>query len=152
MKRLTNKNFWANVTKSESGCWPWMGAISQQGYGVFFKQGAHRIAYLEKFGTIPVGHHLDHKCHNNDCPGGTDCLHRRCVNPDHLEPATPRQNVLRGLGITAINANKTYCKYGHKFTLQNTRIDKRGHRICKTCFYKWWSEWMIRTGRRKVKT
>ncbi len=29
--------------------------------------------------------------------------------------------------------NKTHCKRGHIFDEENTRIDKRGHRVCRTC-------------------
>jgi hypothetical protein len=28
---------------------------------------------------------------------------------------------------------KTHCKHGHPFNEQNTRFDRRGHRVCKTC-------------------
>jgi hypothetical protein len=30
-------------------------------------------------------------------------------------------------------ANRTSCKHGHPYTPDNTRIDKRGGRVCRTC-------------------
>lgn len=59
----------------------------------------HRILYIEKFGPIPDGMPLDHKCHTDDklCAGGPTCPHRPCVNPDHGEPVTDLENVHRGV-------------------------------------------------------
>ena len=42
---------------------------------------AHRYIYEREVGPIPAGKHLHHKCHVT-----------QCVNPEHLEPTTPRQN------------------------------------------------------------
>lgn len=33
----------------------------------------------------------------------------------------------------AADPSKGYCIHGHKFTPKNTRIDKDGYRVCKTC-------------------
>ena len=57
-------------------------------------------------GPIPVGAELDHLCGMRDC-----------VNPDHLELVTHRENVLRGRGPTAANARKRRCeKHGDLLT------------------------------------
>ncbi len=32
-----------------------------------------------------------------------------------------------------INAAKTHCKHGHEFTTENTRLNRRGSRECRTC-------------------
>ena len=113
--------FWSKVDR-RSDCWIWTGCIAQTGYGQFHferkTQSSHRLAYLDAHGTIPDGLHLDHLCRV-----------RACVNPDHLEPVTNRENALRG--------NATYpenCKNGHKRTEANTRINsKSGVRECRTC-------------------
>jgi hypothetical protein len=36
-------------------------------------------------------------------------------------------------GRGAHHAAKTHCKQGHEYTPENTRLDKRGCRICRTC-------------------
>jgi hypothetical protein len=79
---------WAKVEKTE-GCWLWTAAISPNGYGKFMVSGrpvnAHRLVYQLTVGPIPDGLDLDHLCRV-----------RHCVNPDHLEPVTRSENLLRG--------------------------------------------------------
>ena len=59
----------------------------------------------------------------------------QCVNPEHLEPVTQRENALRGGGPTAVNFAKTHCKRGHELTPENTylRPDDPRQRNCKEC-------------------
>jgi hypothetical protein len=84
------EKFWVRVDKSGE-CWIWLGAKRPTGYGVVYvpdgqtTTSAHRVAYVLSGGVIPDGLHVDHLCRNPSC-----------VNPDHLEPVTPRENVHRG--------------------------------------------------------
>ena len=102
--------------------WP---LVSEQGYGRTRVGGrkvmAHRFIYEIARGKVPPGLVLDHLCRN-----------RSCVNPDHLEPVTHRENILRGVGQCAINAVKTHCKNGHELTPENTYRQARG-RGCRKC-------------------
>lgn len=128
------KTFWERVQKSE-GCWEWTGPINSKGYGnlhigeVWSPDGkrrnvlAHRFSYTLHKGTIPQGLTLDHLCRN-----------RACVNPDHLEPVTMRENVLRGDTMKRL----THCKHGHEFTDDNIKWEKMStrkalKRLCLTC-------------------
>lgn len=78
----TAERFWAKVDKSgPSGCWFWTASKTQSGYGMFHGKGAHRYAYELLVGPVPTGFQLDHLCRV-----------KHCVNPDHLEPVTPRKN------------------------------------------------------------
>jgi hypothetical protein len=108
------------------GCWLWT-AGKKRAYGAFAVEHdrtvlAHRWSYEHHVGPIPDGLTIDHLC-------------RRplCVNPAHLEPVTPRMNVLRGDTVPARNARKTHCKRGHPFDEVNTYINSRGHRVCREC-------------------
>lgn len=122
----TQRTFWSRVVKTEH-CWEWRGYVSRYGYGQFaFSPGkthrAHKLAWEWQNGPVPNGLVLDHLCRN-----------RACVRPEHLEPVTPRTNALRGIGVTAVNSRKRFCKQGHEFTTENTRIGTSGGRICRTC-------------------
>ncbi|WP_411431134.1 HNH endonuclease [Mycolicibacterium conceptionense] len=121
-----------------TGCWNWTGHLAN-GYGIISVRGidcrAHRFVYEQLIGPIENGMTLDHLCHNRDllCPGGDPCTHRRCVNPDHMDPVPHVVNVMRGKAPAATNSRKTHCKYGHEFTPENTIIRKGGHRGCRAC-------------------
>ncbi|MEU8886711.1 HNH endonuclease [Streptomyces sp. NPDC048442] len=128
-----------NAVAAKSGCIIWTGATNADRYGRLKVDGAecatHRVAYTLVVGPIPQGLHLDHLCHTRDttCPGGRTCLHRRCINPYHLEPVTGRINILRGRAASAVNAVKTKCPRGHLYDVANTRVDKNGKRHCRAC-------------------
>jgi hypothetical protein len=71
---------------TEVGCWVWMGAVSNAGYGLCASEknkisSAHRVAYEAFVGKIPEGMVVAHTCDN-----------RLCVNPSHLWIATHKQN------------------------------------------------------------
>lgn len=81
--------FWSKVTKT-STCWIWNAARTKAGYGMtaIWHAGrsesalSHRVSYELIVGMIPAGIELDHTCHNP-----------ACVNPEHLRPATRKQNM-----------------------------------------------------------
>jgi hypothetical protein len=60
------------------------------------------------------------------------CRNRWCVNPDHLDPVTRRENLHRGLTIPAAHSAKTHCPQGHPYDAANT-YRYRGMRMCLTC-------------------
>lgn len=120
--------FWEKVDRSGGplACWPWLGVVSDNGYGKLNNRYAHRVAYQLAVGPIPDGLTIDHV-------KARGCTRRDCCNPAHLEPVTRGENALRGDSRNARNARKTHCRRGHEFTPENTRISKRGHRECRTC-------------------
>ena len=129
-RKSIEERFWSKVEKGP-GCWEWTACKLKKGYGRIKQNGvkysAHRISWEMKNGKIPKGLQIDHLCRNTSC-----------VNPDHLEPVTQKENILRGVGITAVNAKKTECPKGHKFTDANTYITPPGHRSsgsrsCRKC-------------------
>jgi hypothetical protein len=127
------------VAQSEvvaSGCWLWLGFIKPNGYGQIH-QGtlAHRASYYAFVGDLPRGRVIDHTCHGEDqtCRGGYGCLHRRCVNPGHLEAVTTKVNNDRGLGLSGHNSRKTHCPAGHPY--DTVRRNRGGvTRGCRACW------------------
>ena len=109
-----------------SGCWLWTAAVDGSGYGIISehrKSGlAHRVVYRLLICEIPGGMHLDHLCRV-----------RCCVNPLHLEPVTPRINVLRGKTIAAMRASQTHCINGHELAGENLYPRGAHRRECRAC-------------------
>lgn len=122
----TMKKIVRSLSFTESGCWIWCGSLGRGGYGKVGHYGktllAHRFVYTELVGPIPRGLQLDHLCRT-----------RACVNPDHLEPVTCRENLMRGDTWQARNAAKTHCPRGHEYTEQNTYRYPDGRRRCILC-------------------
>jgi ribosomal protein S14 len=106
----------------DTECWVWQRGKSK-GHGRFRPHErtmqAHVWSYEYFVGPVPAGKELDHTCEN-----------RPCVNPDHLEPVTSRENTLRSsIAPAAVNARKTHCPKGHTYSGTNNK----GLRICRTC-------------------
>lgn len=131
--------FWVKVEITSNGCWLWTGSINRQGYGQWHGKDclsylAHRHLFLVLVGPTDLS--LDHLCHTraiDTCPGGAPCLHRRCVNPAHLEAVELTESVSRGLGPSALHARQEECVNGHPFDAANTYRPKRGGRQCRAC-------------------
>jgi len=100
------ERFWSMVDAS-GDCWEWTGRIDDVGYGHFGARykapiRAHRYSYLLLVGDIPKHMVIDHLCQN-----------RPCVNPDHLEVVTRRENWLRGTAPNARAFRQNRCRNGH---------------------------------------
>jgi len=137
-RKTTEERFWEKVDRrGPNECWPWIASLTGPGYAQFFidkdhKSGlGHRYAYELLVGPIPAGLVLDHLCRNP-----------RCVNPNHLEAVTHRENVIRGEAPAAAGrhqAAKTHCPKGHPYDEANTTIRRTagrhggGGRGCKQC-------------------
>ena len=85
------QSFFKHFVVNENECWIWTAYCTPGGYPRYTVRAgqtfyAHRYSWEGVNGPIPFGHHLDHLCKE-----------RRCVNPAHLNPALPKENV-RGLG------------------------------------------------------
>lgn len=111
----------------ETGCWEWQ-AATRFGYGVYRHEGrtrpAHRACYEILVGVVPTDLDLDHLCRV-----------RNCVNPEHLEPVTRKENIHRGLAMVngEYNRVKTHCPKGHPYSGDNLYVAANGQRACRKC-------------------
>lgn len=131
------ERFMAMVSpEPNSGCWLWTGSTNLCGYGQFCVVrsrpiGAHRAAmHLLRGMPIRPGRDLqfDHLCRN-----------KLCVNPDHLELVTARENVRRALayrrsgGRRAVSA-RPLCGSGESHAAgANLYVAASGRRDCRMC-------------------
>lgn len=109
-------------------CWTWTGPRTTVGPYARFRHGgkshrAHRISLLAAGKPLGQEEPVDHLCRNT-----------LCVNPEHLEPVTPRENSLRGAGPPGENSRQKFCKNGHDLDdpANHYPSGKRG-RSCLTC-------------------
>lgn len=113
------------MPEPNTGCWLWIASDNGKGYGQFTLGGkarpAHRLSYERWNGPIPNVLHLDHLCRQT-----------LCVNPEHLEAVTSKENSLRGFSPAANNARKTHCPQGHPLSGDNL-YSYKGYRQCRAC-------------------
>ena len=117
----------AHIQLSSWGCWQWIRYRDPAGYGRLRYGGdlvyAHRLSYELFVAPIPQGLTIDHRCRN-----------RGCVNPEHLDVVSVKENILRGTGQPACNARKTHCLRGHPLSGNNLyETPSRSSRSCRIC-------------------
>jgi hypothetical protein len=127
----------AKIVILPNGCWEWRGATNRKnGYSLIStKKGKTKIGHRliweivnhQPFPAKLVG---DHTCHDPKiCKLGDACPHRRCLNPEHVDPVTQAVNLQRGE-----QQNRSHCPKGHEYTPENTYKHKnRNSKTCRRC-------------------
>ena len=110
-------------------CWLWPFNTNNKGYAQWTtliegkRPLAHRLMYESFVGSIEPSQQVDHLCRVTSC-----------INPDHLEAVSARENIMRSNGVASLNSKKTHCPNGHPYDGQNTRHRRdRPNRFCRIC-------------------
>lgn len=116
-------------SKKRGECWEWLGARNNDGYGtsgparrVLGTAFVHRAIWVLRYGPVPDGLEIDHRCRN-----------RACLRPAHLELVSHRANMRRAPHIKA-QLLRTHCPRGHAYSNENVYVapnDSRRH--CRAC-------------------
>jgi hypothetical protein len=127
---------WRGYVNPETG-YSWMGAGSQHE-----SELGHRLVFALAVRPLEDGEHVDHACHNKDliCAGGRSCLHRRCLEPAHLEAIDQEENNRRAAeharrtpGSRWTNEQRGTCRKGlHPWISGNIGRNERQY-FCIPC-------------------
>ncbi len=130
------ERFWSRVDRNGprhegfEACWIYQAPRAELNAVRWFNIGddsyrVNRLAYMLEVGDIPATGVVLQKCGEQNC-----------VRPDHLEALT-RYEYTRVSGRLGFGAKhqlaKTHCPYGHEYTTENTYLDGKGYRNCRTC-------------------
>lgn len=128
---MPRRTLWDKYEVMPDGCWRSFVKLGVDGYvrvcrredGKKVMRVLHRVYYEMYVGPIPAGMQIDHLCRN-----------RGCVNPEHLEVVTARENIMRSpIAPAALNVAKTHCPKGHSYAGENLYINPKGQRVCRAC-------------------
>jgi hypothetical protein len=123
----TEDRFWTRVevhTDSDK-CYLWVGSLNINGYGNFWANNksvkAHRYSFYLHNGFYPEV--VRHTCDNPSC-----------VNPKHLLAGTHADNMKDASERGRTRCQKiTHCPKGHEYTKENTLINSKNQRVCRSC-------------------
>lgn len=114
--------FWKKVDiKEPDDCWLWSASVNSKGYGSFAVAPgktalAHKVSWALAKNNGVLSGPKDHIMHACDV--------KRCVNPNHLDLGTARENNRdardRGLARNYRPSEQEFCKHGHPRTPENT--------------------------------
>lgn len=112
-----------------SGCWLWIGAAFNHGYG-----------QMRINGKIKSAHRASWEIHNGDIPNDLFVCHKcdvkLCVNPDHLFLGTNSDN-MKDMNDKKRHGTKykEFCVNGHSRTHENLILNgkKSPNKRCRVC-------------------
>jgi hypothetical protein len=118
---------WLDRSGGKEACWPFIGSRISGGYGRLRVNGkktlAHRVAWEQEHGPIPLGLSVLHHCDNPPC-GNVLHLFLGTNSDNQLDAVAKKRNH---------NTRKTHCPQGHSYEGDNLYIAPSGRRRCRRC-------------------
>lgn len=131
-RKINKKGCYPVVRPDLDRCWEWLACIGGSNYGRFWfqqkVQEAHRVSVLLSGRSIPDNMEVDHLCRNVIC-----------VNPDHLEIVTRKENNDRSKALRKkfpiLYKIHTHCRKGHQLSEENSYSYKstKSNQILRSC-------------------
>jgi len=162
------QSIFARCVRTEQGCLLWLGYVDKNtgyshigGYGDDNKTVllGHRLIFGLAVRELEPGEHVDHRCQGADrfCTGNVTCIHRRCLEPSHLEAVSQAENNRRAAersrktpGARWTNEMRGTCKKGlHPWIPENIKKTSRGGLLCGPCDHGRQDEYRQRKARRE---
>lgn len=123
-------------TELKDGHWLWTGALANgKDQGVIrLNEETYSVSRL----ALSIYLKLPYKGNWAACHIDSLCRFPNCWNPLHLYQGSASSNTIDSIKLgTHYQVNKTHCKNGHEYTLENTIIVKRSNgrieRQCRIC-------------------
>ena len=137
---LVTSDLWIRKVERDGDCIVWTGPLKGDGYGQVRLNGhkvyVHRVSWVAANDRdLRPGYTVDHVA-------ARGCRSRACVNPEHLDEVTMRENARRApVAVTTIHAAKTHCAQGHPLAGPDANLVRAqlaiGKRTCRVCALDW---------------
>lgn len=113
----------------DNGCFICISHARNKGYPLSWINGRKvrllRFVYEQMYGEIPEGHVIRHKCDV-----------RPCINPEHLETGTPKQNIYDAINRGRMQAVLGESNPNSKLTVEQVKEIKRALKNKTSSNYK----------------
>jgi hypothetical protein len=103
---------------NSDNCWNWIAFKDRDGYGVFRRFRAHRVAYYFKYKVVKMDLLVGHICNNPSC-----------VNPNHLNQITNQEN----MDYMVESGRSLGAEEHHRSTITSTIVNDILKEILKGC-------------------
>lgn len=117
-------DFWSRVDKQPSGCWNWLGHITDEGYALMLwdnkSTGAHRVSWILEHCEMPA------QLHNT-------CGSRGCVNSAHWVSRLRAERICLTHGCLELSTSKTKGGYCEKCRSRRRRNPSLRDGYCEKC-------------------